>query len=532
MLEHNYLYKNSQTLKNRYGIKNPQRFYERCAHDAAKEAINFRDEPPPQKFDAAYLKLIHWSLFHNAFEWAGQTRDQIFTFKDGTKARMPAMRPKGHAVPFAVGPQLQRELRALERMLHMKNNLCGLSRQKFAESAAEVFMLLDHAHPFRKGNGRTQRMFMEKLGQAAGHKIDFSSVTKERMIYACVEAMQHNNPEPMQHLFEDITHPQKTLVLKEFISQMRNAGLDEINNRIVVAAKEGETYDGIYKGCSSEGFVIEVDGFFVVGHKDDLLPEQVKTLKNGTRICFEKSNVKSFKETLIPKETLEPLTLEELSARVESDPFVEACRKKIEDLSKIVYGNRKVLDTKMNLITADPALSEEFSAQITQNPKSIHKLAGLKILSIKSPDRRRAENHIPQLGEAFKNYALTVRLKKEEVLEQHQREQKRLSQAVEKPGRDLQNLFSLPPEQQRDALSQSLPLQQQLHAFARQLQSRLSSEDRKAIQDNDHTRLSCMLGLSKSKAKEIAQTVKLTKEAQCQLRTLKVSRSASIALTG
>ncbi|MDD9334328.1 MAG: cell filamentation protein Fic, partial [Bartonella sp.] len=78
----------------------------------------------------------HWSLFHQSFEWAGQTRDQAFTFADGTTARMPAMRPKGHAVPFAVGPQIQRELKQLEQMLTAKNNLQGLSRQQFAVEAA------------------------------------------------------------------------------------------------------------------------------------------------------------------------------------------------------------------------------------------------------------------------------------------------------------------------------------------------------------------------------------------------------------
>ncbi|WP_208442587.1 Fic/DOC family protein, partial [Bartonella raoultii] len=152
--------------------------------DAAQEAENLRHEPAPQKLDVAYLKRLHWSLFYKSFEWAGYTRDKSFTFADGTKARMPAMRPKGREVPFAVGGQIQKTLKELEKTLHTKNNLQGLSRQEFAADAAHIYMLLDYAHPFRKGNGRVQRMFMEKLGEVAGHKIDFSVITHERLTKA------------------------------------------------------------------------------------------------------------------------------------------------------------------------------------------------------------------------------------------------------------------------------------------------------------------------------------------------------------
>ncbi|UNE53788.1 BID domain-containing T4SS effector [Bartonella machadoae] len=531
MLEQNYLYKKSKTLKNKYGITDPQQLYTRSAKNAAKAAVNFRLEPPPQKFDADYLKKIHWSLFYQTFEWAGHTRDQSFTFADGSTARMPAMRPKGYEMPFAVGSQIQKELKKLERSLRAKNNLQGLSRQEFATEAAEVFATLNHIHPFRKGNGRVNRMFMEKLGEAAGYKIDFSFVTQARMNFACIEAMQNGNPQPMQDLFEDITHPQKAQLLKEFISQMRNSGLNEINNRVVVAAKEGVPYDGFYMGSSAEGFVMEVAGAFVVGHKDDLAPEQIKNLQNGARLCFEKTNVQNIRETLIPKETLAPLSPKELFDRLQDDPSIETCQKQVENLSKRVYGKRHALRAQMEITNGDPSLGEQFVNQIAQNPKAIGKLAGRKVLGITSPSRRQAEEHLPQLCEAFKNYVTIAQQTKEEILEQHAKEQNRLGKSVEKPSRNLQTLFSLPVDQQREALSHSPTLKQELHSYGRQLHCRLSSEERKAIQDKDITRLSCLLGTSESKAKDIAKAVDHTKEAQCQARALKVSRSSSLALT-
>ncbi|WP_208441184.1 BID domain-containing T4SS effector [Bartonella raoultii] len=532
MLEQNYFYKGTPTLKNKYGIKDPQKLYERMAHDTAREAVNFRHEPPPLKFDATYLKLIHWSLFHHAFEWAGQTRDTSFTFEDGSTARMPAMRPKGYETPFAVGSQIKKELKQLERTLNEKNNLKGLSRQEFAENAADVFMALEHAHPFRKGNGRVHRMFMEKLGQAAGHTIDFSFTTKGRMTAASIEAMQYGNSQPMKDLFEDITHPQKSLILKEFTSQMREAGLDEINNRVVVAAKEGVAYEGIFRGASAEGFVMEVEGGFVVGHKDNLSPEQVKTLQNGDRLYFQKTNIQNVKETLIPQETLVPLSPEELFAKVSNDTYVEACRKEVQQLSKVVYGKSHALKTKMDAITADPSLGTQIADEILENPQSVSKLSGRKMFDMKSPNRRHAEQAVPKLSQSLKDYSAITQQTKNEILENHQREQNRRSAIVEKPGKNLQNLFSLPEEQQREALLHSPALRQELHTLSRQLHNRLSSDERKAIQEKDHTRLACLLGTSESKAKEIAQTVKNTRDAQYQVRSLEVSRSSSLALTG
>ena len=42
-------------------------------------------------------------------------------------------------------------------------------------------------HPFREGNGRTQRLFFEILAERAGFEADFSEVSAEEMIEASAE---------------------------------------------------------------------------------------------------------------------------------------------------------------------------------------------------------------------------------------------------------------------------------------------------------------------------------------------------------
>ena len=43
-------------------------------------------------------------------------------------------------------------------------------------------------HPFREGNGRTQRLFTEYLGSVSGCHVDFSAVSADEMIRASADA--------------------------------------------------------------------------------------------------------------------------------------------------------------------------------------------------------------------------------------------------------------------------------------------------------------------------------------------------------
>ncbi len=45
-------------------------------------------------------------------------------------------------------------------------------------------------HPFREGNGRTQRIFLNELAKNAGYKLDLNLIPKDKMIMASVEASQ------------------------------------------------------------------------------------------------------------------------------------------------------------------------------------------------------------------------------------------------------------------------------------------------------------------------------------------------------
>ena len=54
-----------------------------------------------------------------------------------------------------------------------------LDRDAFAERAAVVFAYLNQAHPFREGNGRASKVFMEHVAELSRFTLDFGQVSPE-----------------------------------------------------------------------------------------------------------------------------------------------------------------------------------------------------------------------------------------------------------------------------------------------------------------------------------------------------------------
>jgi len=74
--------------------------------------------------------------------------------------------------------------------LAAENHLKGLDADALASRAAYYLGELNSIHPFRGGNGRTQREFIRQLASEAGYRINWSRITRKQMVDASIES--HN----------------------------------------------------------------------------------------------------------------------------------------------------------------------------------------------------------------------------------------------------------------------------------------------------------------------------------------------------
>ncbi|EJF74256.1 Fic/DOC family protein [Bartonella birtlesii] len=136
-------------------------------------AFELMHVPVRGKFDLNHMKEIHKKLFGDVYEWAGQIRS--VDIAKGNSMFASYNRIEGYAPKIT--QQLEKEL-----YLH------GLDADEFSQRAGYYMGEVNALHPFREGNGRTQREFIGQLACEAGHPINWEGVKQQEMIEASIAA--------------------------------------------------------------------------------------------------------------------------------------------------------------------------------------------------------------------------------------------------------------------------------------------------------------------------------------------------------
>ena len=76
----------------------------------------------------------------------------------------------------------------------------GMSRSDLIVAVADAYSDLNVVHPFREGNGRTQRILFEHLVMNAGFEISWWGVENDEWLYANIAAY-NCVLEPLQQVF-------------------------------------------------------------------------------------------------------------------------------------------------------------------------------------------------------------------------------------------------------------------------------------------------------------------------------------------
>jgi cell filamentation protein len=128
-------------------------------------------------FDIAHLQSIHRYLFQDIFPWAGELRLVVMSKVGGAPFAYPAY-------PAYIAPALTELLKELKS----EDCLRHLDAKVFAQRAGYYLGEINAIHPFREGNGRTQREFIRQLGQQAGHALSWAGISEDENTAASIAA--------------------------------------------------------------------------------------------------------------------------------------------------------------------------------------------------------------------------------------------------------------------------------------------------------------------------------------------------------
>lgn len=169
-----YCYENSNVLINKLNLKDPKklRYYE--AKITAAKLLGLRKMGVTGNFNIEHLKSIHKYLFEDIYPFAGEFRTENIA--------------KGE-FRFAQFEYIETELESLLNKLKKEEYLQGLNKKDLATKLAYYLAELNVLHPFREGNGRTNREFIRQLALKNGYQLDLKKVKAEEILEASIESI-------------------------------------------------------------------------------------------------------------------------------------------------------------------------------------------------------------------------------------------------------------------------------------------------------------------------------------------------------
>lgn len=139
--------------------------------------------------------FIHRFLFQDIYDWAGAPRTvEIRKSREGSEYFLPS-------------PNITMGFGWAQDELRKDNMLKGLSKDEFAQRLAYHFDNYNFIHPFREGNGRTQRLFWTLLCHDAGYDLDWCQVSGEENDEASRAAAEDMDLSGLVAMFSRIATP-------------------------------------------------------------------------------------------------------------------------------------------------------------------------------------------------------------------------------------------------------------------------------------------------------------------------------------
>ena len=139
-------------------------------------------------FDSERLKETHRRLFQDIYDWAGKVRT-VEISKAGSAFHQAARIPTAAEQTF----DWMRQTRLLDP---------AVDDESFVVDAADLMEKLNYIHPFREGNGRTQRAFLDQVAAVSGKTLSWRNVSPADQLRAAVNSFNDASGEPFQSVIK------------------------------------------------------------------------------------------------------------------------------------------------------------------------------------------------------------------------------------------------------------------------------------------------------------------------------------------
>lgn len=183
-----YVYPGTNVLKNLRDIRDPDCLSKFEMDLTTRRLGELTRHPTPGRFDAQHLQAIHGHIFQDVYQWAGEFRTVNIS--------------RSGQFPFAFNEQIVPSLNKLSGDLGKERYLGNAGLPKFCNRAAHYMGEINAIHPFRDGNGRTQREFIRQLALRNGYSLDWSRVSRDQMSEASRSSFQRRDNAGLQKVLQ------------------------------------------------------------------------------------------------------------------------------------------------------------------------------------------------------------------------------------------------------------------------------------------------------------------------------------------
>ena len=165
-------YDGTSCLVNKLDIRDEEKLSQVEAQITFAKTAMLETNPITGIFDFEHYRKIHEFLLCDLYEWAGQIRTVNISkkrtrFLDAELIEVSAVKSFDKVV---------------------KGYFENLSFDEFAKRIAEFYNDVNYIHPFREGNGRTQRIYFTQLIRHYGYDINFSDLDTDELMIATIHA--------------------------------------------------------------------------------------------------------------------------------------------------------------------------------------------------------------------------------------------------------------------------------------------------------------------------------------------------------